>query len=114
MTFFRMPSETRYVQALYDFNTSEKNEICLKVGDIIRIVTQIDVNWLKGSLNGKVGNFPANFVKDVTLPAFTDEQTLFVAIRSFPAEETGDLGFQKGLLPVFLLVNFYSGFFVFL
>ena len=42
-------SETmsRYVKAVYEFNTTEAGEIALKVGDVIHVVKQVDGNWLK-------------------------------------------------------------------
>ena len=86
-----------YVKALYDFHTSETQEIPLLTGDVVRVLRKVDDNWLKGSLHGKIGNFPANFVQTVQLPAISTGQKIFAATRSFPAEVAGDLGFQKGI-----------------
>ena len=51
---------------------------------------------LQGELDGKVGNFPSSFVKELEVPSVKNGQKLFQATRSFPAEVHGDLGFQKG------------------
>ena len=87
---------SRYVKAAYDFHTTEAGEIALKAGDIVRVVRQVDTNWLQGEIHGKIGNFPSNFVTDLVLPPVSNGQKLFQAVWSFPAEVHGDLGFQKG------------------
>ncbi len=56
----------------------------------------MDSNWLKGQIGGKTGNFPRNFVTELSVPDVGPGDRLFQAVRSFPAEEQGDLGFQKG------------------
>ncbi len=89
-------AEVKIARALYDFNTTEADEISLKTGDIVSIVKQVDSNWSKGKIGGKIGNFPSSFVAAVPLPPITTGQKVFVASRSFPAEVDGDLGFQKG------------------
>ena len=40
---------SRYVKAVYDFPTTEAGEISLKVGDVVRVVKQVDSNWLQVS-----------------------------------------------------------------
>ncbi|CEG76507.1 Putative CAMK/CAMKL/BRSK protein kinase [Rhizopus microsporus] len=51
------------VTALYDFEAVNPEELQLREGDVI-IVTKKDVSgWWEGSLNGKVGIFPANYVQ---------------------------------------------------
>ena len=84
-----------YVKAMYDFNTSEAGEIALRVGDIVRVVKQIDANWLQGETHGKVGSFPSNFVTELALPPVSNGQKIFQAVRSFPAEVQGDLGVSE-------------------
>ena len=86
----------RYVKAVYDFDTTEAGQIALRAGDVVRVVRQVDTNWLQGEIHGHVGNFPSNFVTDLVLPPVSNGQKLFQAVRSFPAEVQGDLGFQKG------------------
>lgn len=35
----------------------------LQEGDMIRLLTQVDENWLSGELGGKKGFFPVNYVQ---------------------------------------------------
>lgn len=49
--------------AAYDFAPEEEGEIELKRGDRIRMLDQSDSNWWKGEVRGKVGLFPATYVR---------------------------------------------------
>ena len=85
-----------YVQAQFDFDTVEPGEIPLKVGDVVKVLHQVDDNWLYGLHNGNKGNFPAGFVHHLELPRIETGQKVFLALRSFPAEVQGDLELRKG------------------
>ncbi|KAK6016468.1 SH2 domain protein [Ostertagia ostertagi] len=54
--------ETKFVQALFDFNPQEEGELPFKRGEIITLINKDDMNWWEGSLNNKRGVFPANYV----------------------------------------------------
>ena len=41
------------------------SELDFNEGDIIQVEEQIDDNWLSGTLNGKSGIFPTNYVEKV-------------------------------------------------
>ena len=49
-------------QALYDFDAENPGELSFKEGDVIMLKSKIDENWYDGSLNGKSGYFPVNYV----------------------------------------------------
>ncbi|XP_018577740.1 uncharacterized protein LOC108916034 [Anoplophora glabripennis] len=58
-----MANEPSIVQAIYSFKGSNNDELCFKKGDLIT-VTQKDEGWWEGTLNGKTGWFPSNYVKE--------------------------------------------------
>lgn len=51
------------VTALYDFEAANPEELQLHEGDVIIVTKKDDSGWWEGSLNGKVGIFPANYVQ---------------------------------------------------
>jgi growth factor receptor-bound protein 2 len=58
------PSTTEPIfVAAYDFTPQEDVEIELKRGDRIRVLDRTDINWWKGEIHGRVGLFPATYVR---------------------------------------------------
>eukprot|EP01130_Rhizamoeba_saxonica_P002404 TRINITY_DN12207_c0_g1_i1.p1 TRINITY_DN12207_c0_g1~~TRINITY_DN12207_c0_g1_i1.p1 ORF type:complete len:1112 (-),score=281.88 TRINITY_DN12207_c0_g1_i1:48-3341(-) len=49
-------------EALYNYEAREADELTISKGDIITIIKE-NPDWWEGELNGKVGLFPANYVK---------------------------------------------------
>lgn len=50
-------------KVLFFYEAANEDELTLKVGDIITdLAREEDEGWLAGSLNGKRGVFPDNFV----------------------------------------------------
>jgi len=47
---------------LYNYEVISKEDLSFKVGDIITVI-ETKGEWWKGELNGKLGFFPANYVK---------------------------------------------------
>ncbi|KAG7264578.1 hypothetical protein CRUP_014786 [Coryphaenoides rupestris] len=42
-----------------------EDELELKIGDIIEVLTEVEEGWCEGLLNGKTGMFPSNFTKEI-------------------------------------------------
>ena len=54
---------TERAEVQFEYQAENDDELCLKVGDIITNVLQAEEGWMEGTLNGKRGVFPDNFVK---------------------------------------------------
>ncbi|KAM7180188.1 GRB2-related adapter protein 2 isoform 1-T2 [Macrochelys suwanniensis] len=58
--------QTLWVQALYDFEALECDELGFRSGDIVEVLDNSNPCWWKGRLRGKLGLFPSNYVTPVT------------------------------------------------
>ncbi|CAM1502029.1 Fc.00g040130.m01.CDS01 [Cosmosporella sp. VM-42] len=56
------------VRALFDFTPSEPGELEFKKGDVIAVLESVYKDWWRGSLKGKTGIFPLNYVEKLTDP----------------------------------------------
>lgn len=69
-------------KVLFDYEPQNADELHLKVGDVIRVLTKDILNtegWWEGELNGRVGVFPDNFVE--LLPSDEEMQSEKVSER---------------------------------
>ncbi|XP_068438126.1 SH3 domain-containing kinase-binding protein 1 isoform X3 [Clinocottus analis] len=55
----------RRCKAAFSYAPQHEDELELKIGDVIEIVTEVEEGWWEGFLNGKTGMFPSNFTKVV-------------------------------------------------
>jgi len=54
------------VQALWSFEASESGDLSFRRGDIIAVIGPMEGNWWTGVLQGRCGNFPSNYVEELT------------------------------------------------
>ncbi|KAK7881627.1 hypothetical protein WMY93_030036 [Mugilogobius chulae] len=59
----------RRCKAAFSYAPQHEDELELKIGDIIEIITEVEEGWWEGVLNGKTGMFPSNFTKEIVLDA---------------------------------------------
>ncbi|KAM4544279.1 SH3 domain-containing kinase-binding protein 1 [Fundulus diaphanus] len=55
----------RRCKASFSYAPQHEDELELKVGDVIEIITEVEEGWWEGVLNGKIGMFPSNFTKEI-------------------------------------------------
>jgi len=59
----------RQVRANFDFTAEASNELSMKAGDIINVITEIDEGWWQGEMadgSGRTGIFPQNYTTEIT------------------------------------------------
>ncbi|NXW36520.1 CD2AP protein, partial [Phaetusa simplex] len=64
---FKKRSKKRQCKVLYEYIPQNEDELELKLGDVIDINEEVEEGWWSGTLNGKAGLFPSNFVKELEL-----------------------------------------------
>uniref|UniRef100_F6TCW5 SH3 domain-containing protein n=2 Tax=Ciona intestinalis TaxID=7719 RepID=F6TCW5_CIOIN len=52
----------------FDYEAEAPDELTLRVGDVIINIKNVEEGWCQGTLAGKVGMFPDNFVKIIEEP----------------------------------------------
>ncbi|XP_010880974.1 CD2-associated protein isoform X3 [Esox lucius] len=80
----------RQCKALFDYVPQNEDELELKIGDIIDINEEVEEGWWSGTMNGKSGLFPSNFVKEI-------EKNEDVESNNVPDETDGNS--KEALLP---------------
>ncbi|XP_069706896.1 CD2-associated protein isoform X2 [Phaenicophaeus curvirostris] len=60
-------SKKRQCKVLFEYIPQNEDELELKLGDVIDINEEVEEGWWSGTLNGKAGLFPSNFVKELEL-----------------------------------------------
>ncbi|TSL61169.1 SH3 domain-containing protein 19 [Bagarius yarrelli] len=50
-------------RTLYDFTPESEDELCLKVGDVVSSLEEVDEEWLVGEFDGRRGIVPKNYVQ---------------------------------------------------
>ncbi|XP_061099311.1 CD2-associated protein isoform X2 [Conger conger] len=70
---FKKKLKKRQCRVLFEYVPQNEDELELKAGDIIDINEEVEEGWWNGSMNGKSGLFPSNFVKE--LDASEDDES---------------------------------------
>ncbi|XP_017567007.1 SH3 domain-containing protein 19 isoform X1 [Pygocentrus nattereri] len=55
--------ENQTGRALYDFTAESEDELCLKMGDIVCSLEEVDEEWFMGEFAGKRGIIPKNYIQ---------------------------------------------------
>lgn len=53
------------VKARFNFQQTNEDELTFTKGDIISVSRQEEGGWWEGTLNGRIGWFPSNYVREV-------------------------------------------------
>eukprot|EP01147_Barroeca_monosierra_P002369 gene2369-8069_t len=77
--------DAEYCKALFEYVPQQDDELLLKPGDVIRIISkEAEDGWWEGILNGKQGWFPDNFVEITQGPESKPDKTSRSALRPPP------------------------------
>eukprot|EP00731_Ephydatia_muelleri_P032439 Em0023g946a len=58
-------AKQRRAKVAYSYQAENLDELTLVPGQIVDVITEEEAGWWKGSLGGKVGVFPSNFVEEI-------------------------------------------------
>ncbi|RUS22260.1 hypothetical protein BC937DRAFT_89863 [Endogone sp. FLAS-F59071] len=62
-SYFDETPAQEYVRVLYDFKGQSPEELSLRTGDVITLTSRGEDGWWEGTLNGRSGIFPENYVE---------------------------------------------------
>uniref|UniRef100_A0A8C7WYN4 Osteoclast-stimulating factor 1 n=1 Tax=Oryzias sinensis TaxID=183150 RepID=A0A8C7WYN4_9TELE len=81
----------RRCKAAFSYAPQHEDELELRVGDVIEIITEVEEGWWEGLLNGKTGMFPSNFTREIAAESdmpLADTPTSNDELRSQTSETT--------------------------
>ena len=61
----RAPPPTPIVRALYDYEPQSPEELALREGDVVEVISTAEDPWWEGRIKSKSGMFPSNFVERI-------------------------------------------------
>lgn len=59
--------QPKHVKAIFNFKGTNNDELCFSKGDIVTVTQVVEGGWWEGTLNGKTGWFPSNYVKQADI-----------------------------------------------
>ncbi|MGH0146455.1 UNVERIFIED_CONTAM: hypothetical protein FKN15_008287 [Acipenser sinensis] len=62
---FKRGSKKRQCRVVFEYLPQNEDELELKVGDMVDINEEVEEGWWSGTMHGKSGLFPSNFVKEI-------------------------------------------------
>jgi len=62
----KMAADSIKVRAIFKFKGTNNDELKFKKGDLITITQKEDGGWWEGTLDGKTGWFPSNYVEEIS------------------------------------------------
>jgi hypothetical protein len=62
---FHTKEESKMARVLWSYQATSPDDLSIAEGDIVRIISKSE-GWVLGELNGEQGNFPEEFVKEIT------------------------------------------------
>ncbi|ESN99629.1 hypothetical protein HELRODRAFT_176799 [Helobdella robusta] len=89
---------TVYVKAIASYQTSESLLLSFKRGDIIKLTNKdqaVQEGWLYGTLNGRVGMFPAEYVQIDSFETMTNQTMFAEATKKYRMLEFAIKHFRK-------------------
>ncbi|XP_071846321.1 uncharacterized protein [Apostichopus japonicus] len=102
-------SNDNIVTALFDFDAEDNNELSFKEGDKINVSSKFSDDWLIGTVNGREGRFPANFVDKIPTNLSPSSEPDIKSVEphafvqyNFNAEGDGELSLNAGETVVLL------------
>lgn len=97
MERFSLPPTVRLVQAIYNYQGENNDELCITKGDIITVTNAPEGGWYEGTLNGTTGWFPSNYCRPLSPQEDndTDGQQSNPAAQSNHSQQQDNLTFRK-------------------
>ncbi|XP_078682711.1 uncharacterized protein LOC144917047 isoform X2 [Branchiostoma floridae x Branchiostoma belcheri] len=99
-------SDGAVVNVLYDFEGENSDELSVKAGNKLKVLSIVSADWLLGEVDGRQGRFPASFVDQIptnvpaapTEPSGNETQgtSQYIAKYDFVGQGEGELSFKAG------------------
>lgn len=74
------------VKARFNFKQNNEDELSFGKGDMILVTRQEEGGWWEGTLNGKTGWFPSNYVREIKPCGELKNESLSMMVLSVSKE----------------------------